>query len=132
MDNKGPNFWLKDDDTMGFAEYIIVPREVCVKYDGLSFLEASLVEPLGVSLDLVQTADIKLNDDVLVIGLGPIGLMALKLAKAMGARKIYGAQFSTSKARIEMAKNLVPTVLFIPIRKELKTLLLRGEWTRFW
>lgn len=30
--------------------------------------------------------------------------MALKLAKAMGARKIYGAQFSTSKARIEMAK----------------------------
>ncbi|HHW48850.1 MAG TPA: zinc-binding dehydrogenase [Clostridiaceae bacterium] len=104
LDNNGPNFWLKDNDPMGFADYIIVPNEVCVKFDGLSFEEACLIEPLGVAMDLVLTADIKLNDDVLVIGLGPIGLMALKLAKAMGARKVYGAELSVAKARIEMAK----------------------------
>lgn len=104
LDNKGPNFWLKDGDTMGFAEYIIVPDEVCVKFDGLTFKETSIIEPMGVSLDLVTTADIKLNDDVLVIGLGPIGLMAVRLAKAMGARKVYGAELSAAAARIELAK----------------------------
>jgi L-iditol 2-dehydrogenase len=104
LDNKGPNFWLKGSDTMGFAEFIIVPREVCVPYTGLSFAAASIVEPLGVALDLAKTADIKLNNDVLVIGLGPIGLMAVKLAKAMGARNVYGAELSGSEARIALAK----------------------------
>jgi Threonine dehydrogenase and related Zn-dependent dehydrogenases len=104
LDNKGPNFWLKDNDTMGFAQYIIVPMEVCVRFEGLSFEEACVVEPLGVALDLVKTADIKLNNDVLVIGLGPIGLMAAKLAKAMGARKVYGSELSCMKARIALAE----------------------------
>jgi len=104
LDNKGPNFWLKDKDTMGFAEYIIVPMEVCVKFEGLSFEETCVIEPMGVALDLVKTADIKLNNDVLVIGLGPIGLMAARLAKAMGARKVYGSELSVAKARIELAK----------------------------
>ncbi len=104
LDNKGPNFWLKDQDTMGFAEYIIVPREVCVPFTDLSFEEACVIEPMGVALDLVRTADVRLNNDVLVIGLGPIGLMAARLAKAMGARRVYGSQRSGATARMELAK----------------------------
>jgi L-iditol 2-dehydrogenase len=104
LDNKGPNFWLKDDDTMGFAEYIIVPEEVCVRFGELSFEEACIVEPLGVALDLVTVADIRLNDDVLVIGLGPIGLMALSLARSMGARNAYGAELSVAESRIKLAR----------------------------
>lgn len=95
---------IMQGETMGFAEYIIAPKEGIVPFDGISFEEATLVEPMGVALDLCYTADIKLNDDVLVFGLGPIGLMALRIAKAMGARKVYGAAKSTSKARIEVAK----------------------------
>ena len=104
LDNKGPNFWLKDNDTMGFAEFIIVPREVCVPFTGLSFEETCVIEPMGVALDLVKTADVRLNNDVLVIGLGPIGLMAARLAKAMGARRVYGSELSVAKARIDLAK----------------------------
>jgi L-iditol 2-dehydrogenase len=100
--NTGPNYWLKGP--MGFAEYILVPKECLVSMGSLSFLEASIVEPLGVAVDLVYTADIKLNDDVLVIGLGPIGLMALRLARASGARRIYAAELSSAKRRIELAK----------------------------
>ena len=48
-----------------------------------------------------------LNDDVAVVGLGPIGLMAIALAKAAGARNVYAIQRSgRSKARIELAKKL--------------------------
>lgn len=104
LDNKGPNFWLKDGDTMGFAEYVIVPMEVCVRFEGLAFEETCVIEPMGVALDLVKTADVRLNNDVLVIGLGPIGLMAAKLAKAMGARRVYGSELSVAKARIALAK----------------------------
>ena len=104
LDNKGPNFWIKDDDNMGFAEQMIAPCECAVKFDGLDFDEASLVEPLSVALDLLKTADIKIMNDVLVIGLGPIGLMAAKMAKECGARKVYGAEFSACGARIKTAE----------------------------
>lgn len=104
LDNRGPNFWLKDDDTMGFAEHIIVPMETCVRYEGLSHEETCVVEPMGVALDLVKTASLELNNDVLVIGLGPIGLMAARMAKASGARRVYGSELSACRARIELAK----------------------------
>lgn len=100
----GPSFMELKDNSMGFAEYAIVPFELCVKFDGLTFEEASVIEPLGVAVDLVKTADIRLNDDVLVLGLGPIGLMALQMAKSSGARKIYAAEFSTNKKRCELAE----------------------------
>jgi len=100
--NKGPNFWLKGP--MGFAERIVVPKECVVPYEGLSFAQASLAEPLGVALDLARTADIEPGDDVLVVGLGPIGLMALRLARLAGARRIYAASRSHSKRRIDLAR----------------------------
>ena len=113
--NSGATFWLKG--TMGFADYIIVPMECVVKYEGLSFAAATLIEPLGVALDLVYTADVKLNDDVLVVGLGPIGLMAIRLAKLMGARKIYAAVRSHSTRRAELAKQFgADEVLFTDVK----------------
>lgn len=100
--NIGPHFWLKGP--MGFAEQIVVPKECVVPYTDLSFEHASLTEPLGVALDLAYTVDIQLNDDVLVVGLGPIGLMAVRLAKLMGARKVYAASRSGSTKRNEVAR----------------------------
>lgn len=88
----------------GFAEYAIVPAKNAVLFEGISFKQASIIEPLGVALDLVYTADIKLGDHVLILGAGSIGLMAQCLAKAMGAGKIYVAQPSRSLRKIELAK----------------------------
>lgn len=103
-DLDGPSFMNMTDVSKGFAEYAIVPSSLCVKFDGLTFEEACVIEPLGVALDLVMTADIKLNEDVLVIGLGPIGLMALKMAKSSGARKIYAAELSGAEKRCKLAR----------------------------
>lgn len=99
----GPRYeWGKDP--MGFGEYMIASKEQVVKFEGISFEEASIIEPMGVAMDLCYTGDIRLNDDVLVIGLGPIGLCAVRLAKLMGARKVYAAELSHAKRRIEIAK----------------------------
>lgn len=114
LDNNGPNFWVKDDDNMGFAEKIIVPRETCVKFEDISFEAASIVEPLGVALDLIKTADIRLTNHVLVMGLGPIGLMAAKIAKASGAIKVYATELPERQARIELAKEWGVDEVFNP------------------
>ena len=90
--NRGNNFWR--NPTMGFAEYILAPKECLVPYDGLTPELACLTEPIGVAVDMVRVADIALNDEVLVLGLGPIGLMAIPLARMRGAARIYAVNRS--------------------------------------
>lgn len=92
------------EQSMGFAEYITVSQECLVPIHGIPFDQATLIEPMGVGLDLFYTTGIELNDDVLVVGMGPIGLMALRMAKLAGAKKIYAAARSRNKKRIETAK----------------------------
>ena len=99
--NKGPNFW--SNDSMGFAEYILAPKECLVPFDGLSFEVACLAEPLGVALDMTYTADIALGNDVLVLGLGPIGLFSIPLARMKGAARIYAVNRSGGK-RADLAR----------------------------
>ena len=105
LNNRGPNFWVKGDDNMGFAQSMIAPCECCVKLpDQITDEQAVLVEPMGVALDLSKTADIKLTQDVLVMGLGPIGLMAARMAKLCGASHVYATQFLGSEAKVALAK----------------------------
>lgn len=100
---KGPNFW--SNQSMGFAEYILAPGQACVPYSGLSPTVACLAEPLGVALDMAYTADIHLGNEVLVLGLGPIGLMAIPIVRRMGAGRIYAANRSGGR-RFDLARAL--------------------------
>jgi L-iditol 2-dehydrogenase len=78
----------------GFAEYMIVPREV-LAVDGLnripenlSFAEASLTEPLACVLNGQELARVGDGDTVVVIGSGPIGCLHVRLARARGAARV--------------------------------------------
>lgn len=90
--------------TMGFAEYILVPCESCVPFTGMSYAEAALTEPMGVAYDLLKVTGLDLGEDVLVYGIGPIGLFALRLARLVGARRIYAVNTSGRDARDRLAK----------------------------
>jgi threonine dehydrogenase-like Zn-dependent dehydrogenase len=114
LDNKGPNFWEREGETMGFAEKIIVPMEVCVKFSDISYKGACNIEPMGVALDLVKVSDIRLGDTVLVMGLGPIGLMAARLAKLSGALRVYATEMPDCTAKIELAKKWGVSEVFSP------------------
>ena len=48
--------------------------------------EITLLEPLGVAHNGIERLDV-IGEDVLVIGCGPVGLLAQSLAKAMGAKR---------------------------------------------
>lgn len=87
----------------GLAEYMPTPEISVLEYSGLSPEVACLSEPLGVALDLCTVADLTPRSVVLVAGLGPIGLMAVRLAKLAGAAKIYATSFSAREKRNALA-----------------------------
>jgi L-iditol 2-dehydrogenase len=102
---RGANFWK--NATMGFAESILAPAQACVPFSGLPFDVACLAEPLGVAWDLVQTAGVGLGNDVLLLGLGPIGLMTIPLLRRSGAGRIYAANRGAGPSRrAEVARAL--------------------------
>jgi L-iditol 2-dehydrogenase len=87
----------------GLAEYMPTPEISVLEYSGLSPEVACLSEPLGVALDLCTVATITPRSVVLVAGLGPIGLMAVRLAKLAGAARIYASTFSAREKRNALA-----------------------------
>ena len=88
----------------GFAEYTSCRPDMVRKIPGnVSFDAACMVEPSAVSLHAVNLADIKIGDDVLIVGGGIIGLMAAEFAKMAGAG--YVAILETNKKRGKKAVN---------------------------
>ncbi|MHC4884213.1 MAG: zinc-dependent alcohol dehydrogenase [Planctomycetota bacterium] len=90
--------------TFGFAEEAIVPAICAIPIHDMDPAVASLSEPLGVAIDLVRLADIRIGSNVLVMGPGPIGLMAVALAKRAGAGRIFVSATSRRPVRAELAK----------------------------
>src|ERR1700694_4442346 len=74
-----------------YAEYIRIPSRI-VRHNlyevpaHVSYEDAALIEPLACVLRGLEETSIRSGDSVAVIGLGPIGLMFVRLAKVYGAR----------------------------------------------
>ena len=93
----------------GMANYMCVRQNSCVSFDGLDYKYASLTEPLAVSLTAVLNAEIPLGGSVAVLGPGPLGLMAARVAKLRGAGfvAVTGLNRKTprEKARLDLAEH---------------------------
>jgi len=76
-----------------YAEYIRIPARIVQRnlYEipaHVSYQEAALIEPLACVLRGLEATGIEPGDNLAVVGLGPIGLMFVRLAKIYGARVI--------------------------------------------
>lgn len=94
----------------GMGQYLSVRYNLLDKFEGLDFVSACLTEPLAVSLTSVLHAEIPLGGSVVVLGNGPLGLMAARLAKLRGAGFTaitgLGDNKPVSKARFEASRAL--------------------------
>ncbi len=71
------------------AEVVAVPVNLCVKLRDDADLAAAAYNTLGaIAMQGVRQADLKLGDNVLVIGLGLIGQITAQLCRASGCRVI--------------------------------------------
>ncbi len=82
----------------GFAEYVrvmdwIVEKGVVRIPDGVSFEQASFIEPVNTCMKGIETLGLQAGETVLVIGQGPIGIILAKLASRQGARVITSDLF---------------------------------------
>jgi len=88
---------------LGFAEEVIAPAISALPYEGLRPAVVTVQEPLGVAIDMVRLADLETTSNVLILGQGPIGLMALQLARHAGVRRAFVSDFKWRTGRVKVA-----------------------------
>lgn len=84
-----------------YSEYIRIPQRIVEKNTyripaDLSYTDAALAEPLACALRGLDETHIQPGDTVAIMGLGPIGLMLVRLAKSA-----YGARVLAMARRLE-------------------------------
>ena len=95
------------------AEFVTVPWWIIHKLpEAVSFEEAALIEPAGVSLHAARITPIEVNDVVAVVGAGQIGLFAMQGARVKGAGKIV--VLDVREERLAMARQLGADVTINP------------------
>jgi threonine dehydrogenase-like Zn-dependent dehydrogenase len=95
--------WQRDG---GMADYILCDEKDLVELpDSLSYADGAQVAcGFGTVYEAIHKVGVSGTDDVLVVGLGPVGLATLMLCKALGAQKLYGIE--GNPYRIDLANKL--------------------------
>lgn len=106
----------------GFAEEMVIPEQVITANgvntipENLSFEEASVAEPLACALNAQRLVNVGPGDVVLVMGAGPIGCLHVRLARALGAEKVFLADINGG--RLHLSANAVKPDLAIDMSQE--------------
>jgi L-iditol 2-dehydrogenase len=98
-----------------YAEYIRIPERIVERNlyeipDHVSYQDAALIEPLACVLRGLDETAIRSGDNIAILGLGPIGLMFVRLAKVYGARVIA---IGRRKSQLERAEAMGADELLI-------------------
>jgi len=112
--------WQRDG---GMAPYILADEKDLVALpDSLTYTDGAQVAcGFGTVYEALEKIGVSGDDAVLVVGLGPVGLATLMLAKAMGANLLIGVEFQ--QERIELARRLkLADHLFRPSEVTLKAI----------
>jgi threonine dehydrogenase-like Zn-dependent dehydrogenase len=95
--------WQRDG---GHADYVVAEETTCVALpDELSYVDGALVAcGFGTAYEALRRVGVSGRDRVLITGLGPVGLAAGLLAKALGAPQVIGTD--VSEARMAFAQQI--------------------------
>jgi L-iditol 2-dehydrogenase len=114
-----------DPNGGGFAQYVrampwIVERGMIALPPGVSFEEATFVEPVNTCLKAVRKARVSRGETIVIIGQGPIGLLLMLLAKyeggecytsdPMAGRREASVRFGATESFDPAAVNLLEEV----------------------
>jgi len=98
-------FCATPPDNGNLQRYYTHAADFCYKLpDHVSLEEGALLEPLSVGVQACKRGGVTLGSKVLITGAGPIGLVNLLAAKAMGASKVIMTDMV--EHRLNVAKDL--------------------------
>jgi L-iditol 2-dehydrogenase len=100
----------------GFSESFRVPaenveREAVLRLDPkVRWDVGALLEPAGCALTAIRRVGLPKESSVFVLGLGPVGILYARLAKALGARWVGGSEVAPLRRKVAEAGGVDATV----------------------
>ncbi|KAG2056331.1 GroES-like protein [Suillus hirtellus] len=96
------------------ARYYRLPSDLAYPLlPNLSLEDGAMMEPLSVAVHAVSNLGaLRSNQSVAVFGCGPVGLLCMAVAKALGASRVIAVDIVPS--RLEFAKAYAATDIFLP------------------
>ena len=104
----GEGNWLGVTIDGAYAPFMRVPQHVIYRVpDHVSLDHACLAEPIVATTHLMQErAQVKMGDDVVVVGPGPMGVLAVQHAKHCGARRVFLIGLKSDENRLRIGKRM--------------------------
>jgi threonine dehydrogenase-like Zn-dependent dehydrogenase len=98
--------WQRDG---GHADFLLADEVTCLPLpDSLSYVDGSLVScGFGTAYEALLRLEVSGRDSLLVTGLGPVGLAAAMLGRAMGAGPVVGTDVSPERLALATDLGLV-------------------------
>lgn len=89
----------------GFQEYLAVPFWNLVFIDeNVPLDQAAMIEPATVAQHVINKSEMRLGENLVIYGAGPIGLMVAQWAKIVGANEII--IFDVDQTKVKFAKEI--------------------------
>lgn len=97
----------------GFTDYVKITGDLLSKNpntlfhipEGVSFDEAAILDPIcNAYKAIVQESRIMPGEDIVVFGVGPLGLFSIQIAKVMGCANIIAAGLEDDEERFKIAR----------------------------
>lgn len=87
-----------------FCEYVVSPEDFAYRLpDGVSMEAGATIEPLSVGLHACNLVGLRPGESVVVLGTGPIGLLAVAAARAAGAGEVTGVDMAPLRLKAAAA-----------------------------
>jgi len=92
----------------GLAEYCVVPAKAVHRMpDGLTAGHAMFTDTLGIVLWAFERAGgVKGGETVAIVGPGALGLLAVQVARVLGAGRVIVVGIAADKKRLELARSM--------------------------
>lgn len=105
-----------------FAQYIAIPAvNAWINNPNIDPAYLCVQEPLGNAIHTVTSGEVK-DKTVAIVGVGPIGLMAVNVAKALGAKLVIAVDINDY--RLDLSKSLGASIALNSLRDDVtKTIL---------
>lgn len=106
-----------------FAEYLVIPEHIAYRLpDKVTFEQAAMVEPVAVATHAINLTPLKIQDTVLVVGAGMIGLFLIQVLRLSNAGTIIAIDLDDQKLKLAIKFGADLTIK--PDNPDLKNLIL--------
>ncbi|PKQ18694.1 MAG: alcohol dehydrogenase [Actinobacteria bacterium HGW-Actinobacteria-8] len=102
--------WQRDG---GHADFVLVSESTCIPLvPPLTYVDGALIAcGFGTAYEGLRRAAVRGGEDLLVVGLGPVGLASAMIGRMFGARRVIGVERSQERIDFVRSTGLVDDVV---------------------